>query len=129
LFVVGGCVTLKRFFDHSNVSPCHHNLADIYKMKYLTISLHYYIELSGHIDSLKQNSTPIEFQNWNPVIDGSEGNCRLCYYIQVLHFCGRNSFDMDGQKTYIFCGCSRDRHLFLQLQWVSNVVLGYLGGG
>jgi len=127
-FVIGGYVTLKIFFERSNVSPCHHNLVD-YMVKYLTTSLHYYIKLSSHIDSLKQNSTPIEFQNWNPIVDGSKGNCKLCYCIQVLHFCSRTSFDMDGQETCIFCGSSEDPHLFLQLQWVSNIFLSCLGGG
>jgi hypothetical protein len=89
--------------------------------------LHWIIR--SYIYSLKQNSTPIKFQNWNPIIDGYKGNCRLCYCIQVLHFYSQNSFDMDGQETCIFCGNTKDPHLFLQLQWVSNVVLGYLGGG
>jgi hypothetical protein len=48
--------------------PVTTNLADTYKLKYLTISLHYYIELSSHIDSLKQNSTPIEFQIRIPLL-------------------------------------------------------------
>jgi hypothetical protein len=119
-------VTLKGFFKHSNVSPSHHNLADTYRVKYLTASLQCYIELSGHIDSLKQNLTTIELQNWNPIAYG-KGNCRLCCCNQVLHLCSQTSFDMDGQETWIFCGSSRDSYLFLQLQWVSNAVLGCSG--
>ncbi len=124
-FVIGGCVTLKGCFEHNNESPYYHNLANTYKVKYLTTSLQCYIELSSHIDSLKQNSTPIEFRNWNPIVDGYKGNYSLCCCDKVLHLCNQTSFDMDGQETCIFCGSFKDPRLFFQLQWISNVALDY----
>jgi hypothetical protein len=45
------------------------------------------------------------------------------YYIYATKF----HLTMDGQETWIFCGSCMDPYLFLQLQWVSNAILGCLG--